>query len=62
MKLDNFILLLFCFLFGFDDMRVITMVIVKEILFTCLIYSTNINHQSERDMTDFNELIPILIW
>ena len=36
---DNLILILFCYLFGVDSMRVITMVIDKLIVFNCSIYA-----------------------
>ena len=34
-----FILIFLCYIFGVDAMRVIPMVAVKQIIFTCLIYT-----------------------
>ena len=48
MKVDNFILLLFCYLFGDYSRRVISIVIVKEIVFTFVVYVATVYHQSER--------------
>ena len=53
MQVDNFILLFFCCLFGVYSMRFIYMVIVKEIVFTCVIYAATISLQSERDIPNF---------
>ena len=39
MQVDTLILILFCYLFGVDSMRVITMVIDKLIVFNCSIYA-----------------------
>ena len=47
MQVDTFIFLLFCYLFFVYAKRVISMVIVKEIVFTCLSYAVNVYHQSE---------------
>ena len=52
-QVDTFILLLFCCLFGVYAMICIYMVIVKEIVFTCVIYAATLYHQSERDITNF---------
>ena len=53
MQVDTFILLFLCYLLGVDYMRVISMVIVKEIVSTCLMYAANVYHQSECDIPDF---------
>ena len=44
MKLDTFLFILFCCLFGVYDMRFNHMVIVKKIVFTCIIYATTVYH------------------
>ena len=61
MQVDTFIFLLFCCLFGVYIMRLIYMVIVKEILFTCVIYAVNLYHRSERDIPNFCMTL-VLIW
>ena len=50
MQVDNFIPFLFCCLFGVYPMRFIYMFIVKEIVFTCVIYAATLYYQSERDI------------
>ena len=63
MQVDAFIFLLFCCLFGVYVMIFIYMVIVKEILFICVIYSTTLYHHSERDIPNFlRDLSPDVIW
>ena len=37
------------------------MVILKEILFTCLIYAATVYHQNECDITDY-WVIRVLLW
>ena len=55
-QVDNFILFFFCYLCGVDDMRVISMVIAKKIVFACLICSVDVYHHIECDITDFSWL------
>ena len=44
MQVDTFILLFFCYHFGVDTMIFIPIVIIKEIVFNYLIYTTTIYH------------------
>ena len=53
MKVDNFIFLFFCCLFVVYDIRFIYVVIVKSIVFTCVIYYETLYHQSERNIPNF---------
>ena len=53
MQVDTFILLFFCFRFDVSVMIFIYMVIVKEIVFTCVIYVTNLDHQIKCDVPHF---------
>ena len=48
-QVDNFILPFFCFLFCVYDMRFISIVIVKKIIFTCVIYVVTVcrNHRNQ---------------
>ena len=53
MQVDNFIFAFFFCLFGFYAMIFIYMVIVKEILFTFVIYAATVCQQSERGVPNF---------
>ena len=50
MLLDNFILLFFCCLFGVYAMRFIYMVIVKEILFSCVTYGLTLYGTDQKQL------------
>ena len=52
-QVDTFILLLFCCLFGVYAMRFISVVVLKVIVFTPVIYATTVYHQSERNIPIF---------
>ena len=53
MQVNTFIFPFFCCRFGVYDMRFIYMVIVKEIIFACVIYDATLYHQSQRDIHNF---------
>ena len=53
MQVVTLILIFLYLLFGVYDMIFIYMVIVKEIVFTCIIYAANLYHQSELDVPNF---------
>ena len=52
-QVDTVIFLFCCYPFGVYDIRIIFMVIVKDILFTCVTYAATVNHHSEWDVTGF---------
>ena len=58
MKVDTSILLFLGFLLGVYAMRFIYMVIVKEIVFTCVIYTTILNVI----FLFLRDLSPAMIW
>ena len=41
-QVDTYILLFFCYLFGVGALKFISIVILKEIVFTCLIYAATV--------------------
>ena len=50
MQVDTFILLLLCFLFGVYAMRFIYMVIVKEIVFSCVTYGLTLYGTDQKQL------------
>ena len=60
-QLDTFSFLFLCFCFGVYVIRFIYMFIVKEILFTRVIYAANLYHHSERDIPNFC-MTWVLLW
>ena len=59
--MDTLIFPFFCYIYGVYTTRFIYMVIVMEILLTCIIYSATLYHQSERDISNFC-VTWILLW
>ena len=53
MQVNIIIFLFLCLLFGVYARIFIYIVIVKQIVFTCVIYATTLYHQSERDIPIF---------
>ena len=62
MQVDFVIFIFFCYIFGVDDMRVISMVVVKGTLFTYLTYAEYFTSRVNVILLIFNDSITDVIW